>query len=785
MSRKQKRSTKALKVAVAGTLSLALLHGPIVPGVSAATGASGSTTAVTVTDTTAPAPAPVSGTQAQGPDASQVKVTKEEAEKIARDLFPELAEAQLQEVNLGSPGMYPPSTELVWDLSWQITRGNSSSGFSIRIDAITGDVRSYSVPYFHEDRTVSYPPAVDRNQAEELALAFIAKAAPSLKDAELVEHENSYMSPRGGLFGQIGYALTYQVVVNGVLSEVESIHVEVDGQGSVRSFHYSKLQGDYPQATTSVDAEEALESIHEGLKLQPVYQNSNYFYYGPRRGSEQWSLIYTPAEPLSVIDAVTGESIISPYLSVGQTESLPAAERVFQPHQGAKLTAEQARARVTQVYSIPEGFVQEQSSLQTDNYESSKETWYLRWSKEFDPRNRYPFPESITATVEADTGKILRIYDESRMYYGYEQENEPAKIKEAEARAEAIRLIHQLYPNAATELRMTTIGDPEAAEESGQFTYSFQRYYGDYPVQNASVGLTLDGEGNIIMYSNSAPANEELAPKLDGLELTVSEAAAQETYLEALTTKLAYISTGILGYPGHEEAEIKLAYVPYVDGKRLGAYVDGTTGKLHTMTFGEQSEFVEATDIEGHWAQEQLETLVSAGVLQPDAEGLLHPNAEITLGDWIQMLARAIYGDYEMYGYYNDGRELFADIDDDSPYASAVRLFINNGWLEQNPSAQLNPEQELTRDHLALLLTHVLSYDKLAGFMQQDVSVSGLADASAIDNKGAVAIVASLGLLQPSNGRFNPDGVVTKAQAATIIMRLATLQGKTDSTLFR
>ncbi|WP_169447613.1 YcdB/YcdC domain-containing protein [Paenibacillus daejeonensis] len=785
MSRKQKRSTKALKVAVAGTLSLALLHGPIIPGVSAATGASGSATAVTVTDTTVPAPTPVSGTQAQGPDASQVKVTKEEAEKIARDLFPELAEAQLQEVNLGSPGTYPPPTELVWELRWQMTRGNGSYGYGIRIDALTGDVRSYSLPSFQEDWIVGYPPEVKRDQAEEIAKAFIVKVAPSLKDVELVEHQNSYISPRGGLFGQIGYALTYQVVVNGVLSEIESISVEVDGQGTVRGFHYNKLQSEYPQVTASVNAEEALESIQEGLKLQPVYQSSNYYYYGPRRGSEQWSLVYTPAEPLSVIDAVTGESIVSPYLSVGQTESLPAADRVFQPHQGAKLTAEQARARVTQVYTIPEGFVQEQSNLQTNSYESSKETWYLRWSKEYDPRNRYPFPESITATVEADTGKILRIYDESRMYYGYEQENEPAKITEAEARAEAIRLIHQLYPNAATELRMTSIGDSEAAEESGQFTYSFQRYYGDYPVQNASVGLTLDGEGKIIMYSSSAPSNEELAPKLDGLELTVSEAEAQETFIDALTTELAYISTGIFGYPGHEEAEIKLAYVPYVDGKRLGAYVDGTTGKLHTITFGEQTEIVEATDIEGHWAQEQLETLVSAGVLQPDAEGLLHPNAEVTLGDWIRMMARAMYGDYEMYGYYDDGGELFADIDADSPYVSAVRLFVNNGWLERKPTADLNPEQALTRDHLALLLTHVLSYDKLAGFMQQDVSVSGLADASAIDNKGAVAIVASLGLLQPSNGRFNPDGVVTKAQAATIIMRLAALQGKTDSTLFR
>nr|WP_246427847.1 S-layer homology domain-containing protein [Paenibacillus phyllosphaerae] len=67
--------------------------------------------------------------------------------------------------------------------------------------------------------------------------------------------------------------------------------------------------------------------------------------------------------------------------------------------------------------------------------------------------------------------------------------------------------------------------------------------------------------------------------------------------------------------------------------------------------------------------------------------------------------------------------------------------------------------------------------------MNTDVTVSGLKDASAIADKGAAAIVLRLGLLSPIDGKFMPEAPVTKAQAATVMMRLVRLQGKLDASI--
>lgn len=43
-----------------------------------------------------------------------------------------------------------------------------------------------------------------------------------------------------------------------------------------------------------------------------------------------------------------------------------------------------------------------------------------------------------------------------------------------------------------------------------------------------------------------------------------------------------------------------------------------------------------------------------------------------------------------------------------------------------------------------------------------------------------MAVAVKLGLLQGENGKFNPADLVTKAEAATVLIKLVELQGKTD-----
>ncbi|MFS0723880.1 YcdB/YcdC domain-containing protein [Paenibacillus sp. 1P07SE] len=792
MKRNQKKRSQVMKLAVASSLSLALLHGPIAPGVSAETSSVTEVDTAVSSSTTggsgqATPPDPAGASQGPRPDPSEVKFTKEQAEKRVRDLFPELQDAQLRGIELGNPNSYPQSSELIWTLDWHVTQGNSSHGFSIQVDALNGDIRSYyRSSSFEDEYAHGYPPAVNRQAAEEIAKAFAVKAAPSLKDVQLRDFPRTYPSSSlSSLFALANYSFEFQLVVDGVPSEVENLSVIVDGNGEIRQFFFNRYQGEYPSASAEVSEEEALAWIREQIKLEPAYisTNRNSYAYWNNREAGAWTIGYVPVIGSRSLQADDGEPLDMPTVGGGVPQPLPESDEVFTPHQGAQLTVEQARARVAQVYTIPEEYVQQQGHLNPDSRANGKQVWQLNWMKAPGPG----FMERISAAVEADTGKIINFSNDSRMYYGYQEPEEPS-ITEAEARTEALRLIHLLYPDAGSELKFSPPAESRESLNRGQFSYHFPRYYGEYLLHSAGVYLTLDGNGELISYYDYGLSNKELADKLEPLELEIALEEAEATYLEALSTELVY--TGI---PGEivqglqQQSDVQLAYVPLLNGQRTEGYVDGITGKLKLDWFGtEPSETGEATDIEGHWAQEQLETMLAAGVLSSDEEGLLRPNGEISLGDWMLMITKALYGEQAAYmGYYRDDETLFADVPEDSPYVDAVRLFVQQKWLKADAAAELNPEQPLTRQQLAVMLTHMLNYDKLSNFMQQDVAVNSLNDAGAIQNKGAVAIVASLGLLQPAAGRFNPDGVVTKAQAATIIMRLVELQGRTDNFLFR
>ncbi|MNC78385.1 hypothetical protein D3C75_1305840 [compost metagenome] len=63
----------------------------------------------------------------------------------------------------------------------------------------------------------------------------------------------------------------------------------------------------------------------------------------------------------------------------------------------------------------------------------------------------------------------------------------------------------------------------------------------------------------------------------------------------------------------------------------------------------------------------------------------------------------------------------------------------------------------------------------------QPSDLPNIADASAINNKGAVSLSLKLGLLPSIEGRFMPARKVTVAEASQVLERLAKLQGKTDT----
>ncbi|XEC95546.1 YcdB/YcdC domain-containing protein [Paenibacillus tarimensis] len=791
MRSKRRNVQSAMKMAVAGTLTLSLLCAPLASAAAAeATGMSEVSESVG-TGSSGGTAAPE--TSVAKLDSSEAKVTKEEAEAKLRALFPVLEQARLERVEFGNPNVYPPRDEAVWNFQWLIDEGNSSYGFSTTVDALNGDVLNYHRPYgiSADENQAYYPPKVSEDEAEEIAEAFIGKASPSVNLSDVKPGDRGGMPKQ--LFGPVQYHFYYQVTKNGIPSNSETVSITVNGNGEIIDFNRHRYEGEYPSAVPALTKKQAEERIKNNVSLTLSYISDNPYGYN-RSGSVKWKLAYVPVANGSMLDATTGELIGwdgKPAETSANYLPLPAEGPVFQKNEGTTLTSEQAAAIVTEHAAIPEDY---RMNAHLDRYwmEPGVQVWNISWrNQNISP---FGFPDQITAYVDAATGRLLSLNRHNYYpspYGGEEPKKVPApSITEQEADTKAMELIRLLYPNAAEELkRADTPALIESETSETKFRYQFQRFYGDYPIHGDTVHLTLDGNGKLYSYQTPGTSLDTLTQQLEGLTAQISAEEALRTYADALSAELQYVRFG--GYYNETmnqvPEEMKLVYTPVLDNKKGYAIVDASTGKLesyYSSNLPEEETAMIPQDVEDHWASSALTAMIEHGVMKAGEDGLLHPNDELSLGDWILLMSRALYGDSMNYYGGREQEPPFADVTAESEYYFAVQRFIDRRWLDKAPEMKLEPGQTLTRDRLAVTLTRMLNYNKLAEFMNDDLEVAALKDADRIRNKGAAAVVFKLGLLKPSNGKFNPDAPVTKAQAATIIMRLVTLQGKTDSAIF-
>ncbi|MDT3428319.1 Zn-dependent metalloprotease [Paenibacillus forsythiae] len=726
-------------------------------------------------------------TQAVQADPAKVKFTKEQAISKLRALFPILADAEVSNVELGINNILPaPSNQMVWNIQWNYQTGTGGYSFNSQIDALNGDlISTYLYLQGRQQNENYYPPAITREQALEKAETFIAKAVPSLSVNDLELQEGNDYSSNPALFGPVQYGFNFSVLRNGILSPLENVTVIVAADGSVRQFNKSPEHWSYPAASASVSKATA-EQTFSGqfdveLVLLPVYKNGV---------TNNWTLGWRPTErALYAIDAATGKRLdvlgAESTVTAAVYSDVPQAANRFVPRTGAtELTSDEAAKRVKQVVSIPVARKLVSSSLGSDYGNTDRKVWRLNWLDNESLKTGYPSQSS--AEVDAVTGQILS-FNENRypapadVKGADKSKGKEANVTQQQAKKKAIALINLLYPDAARNLKLVERKDSGFGEGAG-FSFQFLRFYKGVPVGEGGVTLVLDHTGALKIYNIPRTTDLEKAGiDLSQVKVTKEEARAQS--LDRYKVRLQYGSFGGYTTAGYTNPKIKLVYSPVPkDSSYAPEIIDAVTGKLTTQfeVLGQSKKDPSASDIQGHAAEQALSTLVKYNILVPDQDGKVHPDAEITAGDWLAWIAKAVM---PYYRGYNDGTEPkpVAGVSPESPYYDAVSYAAQNQWIDAGSTFQ--PDAKLTREGLAVLLTSVVKYSKISAFLQADPALTQFGDAALITRKGEVAVAVKLGLLQGENGKFNPGDTVTKAEAAAVLIKLVELQGKTDQVI--
>ncbi|MCU6711951.1 S-layer homology domain-containing protein [Paenibacillus sp. J5C_2022] len=171
------------------------------------------------------------------------------------------------------------------------------------------------------------------------------------------------------------------------------------------------------------------------------------------------------------------------------------------------------------------------------------------------------------------------------------------------------------------------------------------------------------------------------------------------------------------------------------------------------------------SDMAGHWAEQDVLRAWDKGLVQGYPDGEFKPDESVTRAQFMMMLFNLLDRDKIISDKLN-----FKDKADIPDYAiEAMKFAISEGILHGYPDGTLRPNQEITREEMAVVVARAL---ELPLHPEQK---TGFRDDNRIENysKSAVQAAVAAGYIQGrSENLFQPKETATRAEAAVVILRI-------------
>lgn len=317
-------------------------------------------------------------------------------------------------------------------------------------------------------------------------------------------------------------------------------------------------------------------------------------------------------------------------------------------------------------------------------------------------------------------------------------------------------------------------------------------------LQSAEItGLTLNGSSGTVSGANSAANTRVVAFTLSDLSSIVAGWVnvewAQFDYFhsydiqfqfnEASISFAGHTNPGVPGSngnvgppPGYEEGvapggtpEDELLEEETLEDEAREGEIPGSEAPESEAQEGGSppssgNSSVRFSDTELHWAASSIDKAIGLGIVNGYADGSFRPNAQVTRGEFVVMISRAL-----KLGGNADGTAL-RDFDSVPGWAQehvarAVAAGLIGGYADQT----FRPGDQLTRAQLAVIIA------RAAGLELEEGAAPDFADAADIPAwaQREVAAAVKAGLIKGKDGNvFDPNQPATRAEALTLIIRL-------------
>ena len=181
---------------------------------------------------------------------------------------------------------------------------------------------------------------------------------------------------------------------------------------------------------------------------------------------------------------------------------------------------------------------------------------------------------------------------------------------------------------------------------------------------------------------------------------------------------------------------------------------------------GEQA--FDESRIETHWGYAAMKTCLDYGWMMLTDTGEWKPNAFVTRAEFAADLAR-FAGIHTLYPL--EGAARFSDVDLTAADAPYLAWAADSGIVAGYDDGTFRPEKTLTREQMAVMLARYYARSGVTTQGSLDFADAAKISGWAVDG---VSVCVGLGLVQGDlRGRFLPQSRLTRAQIASILVRMA------------
>lgn len=179
---------------------------------------------------------------------------------------------------------------------------------------------------------------------------------------------------------------------------------------------------------------------------------------------------------------------------------------------------------------------------------------------------------------------------------------------------------------------------------------------------------------------------------------------------------------------------------------------------------------------QSHWAYSVIDEASDDGIMNGKAAGVFAPNATLTRAEYATMLynlapesdvMKLVHGSTADNGLY--------DVDGNAWYADTVSWAVARGVFKNN-GGSFSPNRTITREEMAVA-TYEFLHKYCDGKFVLDSIYKGFTDDAAFSssaNRDKVYILVNNGIIAgKSDGSFDPQGSLTRAEAAAMAVRVA------------